>query len=116
MIKGIGIDLIEICRFSEVSEDFLVQIFTTQEMEATKKKPLLTSITFCLKEAILKALGRGLYFGFFWHNIGIIENRISISGPLKKYLPGRNKIHTSTGNSKEYACAISVIEEKQEVF
>ncbi len=116
MIKGIGIDLSEIRRFSEVSEDFLIQVFTTQEIEATKQKPLLTSIAFCLKESILKALRKGLYFGFFWHNIGIIENRIIISGSLKKDLPGRYKIHTSTGNSKEYACAISVIEEKQEVF
>jgi len=117
MIKGIGIDLIETSRFSKASEDFLEQIFNIQEIKSVKNNSLLLSIKFALKESILKALGKGLYFGFFWHNIQLKNDKINISGPLRQNLPERRSIHTGTGNSKKYACAIAIIEHniKQEV-
>ncbi|MGB9720075.1 MAG: holo-ACP synthase [bacterium] len=116
MIKGIGIDLIEISRFSKVSDDFLKQVFNSQEIENTRNNPLLSSIKFCLKESVLKALGKGLYFGFLWHKIKLENDEVNISESLRQRLSEKNIIHTCAGNSKKYACAIAIIEDKQEVF
>lgn len=111
MIKGIGIDLVEISRFSEISDDFLEQVFNTQEISTIKSSPIITGIKFSLKEAILKALGKGLYFGFSWHNIVLKDGKATISGMLRQNLSEQYFIHTSTGNSKDYACAIAIIED-----
>ncbi|MGQ9534107.1 MAG: 4'-phosphopantetheinyl transferase superfamily protein [bacterium] len=111
MIKGIGIDLVEIRRFSEISDNFLKQVFNTQEISATKHNPIISSIKFSLKEAILKALGKGLHFGFFWHNIVLKDDKTTIFGVLRQNLSEPYSIHTSTSNSKNYACAIAIIED-----
>ncbi|MEO0184271.1 MAG: 4'-phosphopantetheinyl transferase superfamily protein [candidate division WOR-3 bacterium] len=116
MIKGIGIDLTEISRFSNLSEDFLKQVFNNQEIKTIRNNPLLSSINFCLKESILKAFGKGLYFGFFWHRIKLGNNRINVSKSLRQGLSNRYVIHACADNSKKYACAITIIEDKQEVF
>ncbi len=111
MIKGIGIDLTEISRFSNLSEDFLKQVFNTQEIKIVKNNPLLSSIKFCLKESVLKALGKGLYFGFFWHKIRLGNSGINVSKSLRQGLSNEYIIHACADNSKKYACAITIIED-----
>lgn len=111
MIKGIGIDLVELSRFSDISDNFLKQVFNNQEISAIKHSPIISSIKFSLKEAILKALGKGLHFGFFWHNILLKDDKTTISGVLRQNLSERYFIHTATGISKNYTCAIAVIED-----
>jgi len=117
MIKGIGIDLIEITRFSKVPEDFFNQVFTSGELKIIKKNHLFAGLKFSIKEAILKAFGIGLYYGFFFKNIELKDdNKLSLNGPFKNNLSQSKKnIHIGTGNSKRYACAIAIIEDKQEV-
>lgn len=111
MIKGIGIDLVELSRFSNISDDFLAQVFNTEEIEFIKKSPLISGIKFALKEAILKALGKGLYFGSFWHNIMLKNNKTPVTGVLRDNLSDHDLIHTTTAHSKQYACAIAIIED-----
>lgn len=111
MIKGIGIDLVELSRFSNISDDFLAQVFNTEEIQSIKKNPLNSGIKFSLKEAILKALGKGLYFGSFWHNINLKNNKTTVTGVLKDNLSDRNPIHTATAHSEQCACAIAIIED-----
>ncbi len=115
MIRGIGIDLIEKSRFSEVSEEFLGQIFNPCEIESVKKNSLYAALKFVLKEAILKAIGIGLYFGFFWKEINIINNNVGIKEGIRKYIPDKSYICTGTGSSKKYACAIAIINDNEEV-
>lgn len=117
MIKGIGIDLIEITRFSKVSEDFFNQVFTTGELKKIKKNHFLAGLKFSIKEAILKAFGIGLYYGFFFKNIELKDDdKVSVTEPLKdKLSQSINHIYIGTGNSKKFACAIAIIEDKQEV-
>lgn len=117
MIKGIGIDLIEFTRFSKVSEDFFNQIFTSSEMESIQKNTTFAGLKFSVKEAILKALGIGLYFGFFFKNIELKNNgEVCVNEPLPKiFSDDKRYIHIGAGNSKRYACGIAIIEEKQEV-
>ncbi len=111
MIKGIGIDLVELSRFSKISEDFLTQVFNTEEIESIKNSPLSSGIKFALKESILKALGKGLYFGSFWHNIILKNNKATVKGVLRDNLSDRDHIHTANCHSKQYACAIAIIED-----
>lgn len=111
MIKGIGIDLVEISRFSNISDDFLTQVFHTREIQPIKQNPLISSVKFALKEAILKATGKGLYFGSFWHNIILKNKRATVTGVLKDNLSDQYSIHYATVLSKNYACAIAIIED-----
>ncbi len=109
MITGIGIDLIEISRFSNASNDFLRQIFSQHEIRSAKNKTVLLSLKFALKESILKALRFGMYYGFFWRHIQLrTNNKIVISGALKHNQLEKSFIHTSKGCSKKYACALAI--------
>lgn len=79
MIKGIGIDIIEVARIKKAAEKnnrFLQRIFTENEIEYFKENNLqAVSIAgnFAAKEAIVKALGTGLR-GFSWTEIEIQRN------------------------------------------
>ncbi len=116
MIKGIGIDLIEISRFSKVSKDFLKQIFLPQEITSSKNNISRLSQRFVLKEAILKALRKGMHYGFFWHYLRLTTNNIIISGPLRQNQSEKLSIHAGTGNTRKYACAVAVIGHKEQLI
>jgi len=67
---GIGVDLVDVVRFTELLErrDGLAdRLFTEQEREDASEAPERLAARFCAKEATLKALGVGL--GHAWHDI-----------------------------------------------
>ncbi|KAF0134188.1 MAG: holo-acyl-carrier protein synthase [Candidatus Saganbacteria bacterium] len=117
MIKGIGIDIIEISRIKDSVEkfgnSFLGKIFTDNEIKycATStnsyKYPELAA-RFAAKEAYSKAIGTGLP-GIKFKEIEISNNsqgkpHIAVSGKIQE------NIHISISHSIDFAAAFVVIE------
>ena len=117
MIKGLGIDIIEIDRIKAAhkkhGDKFLNKIFTEREIKyCTNHKafkfPELAA-RFAAKEAYSKAIGTGLA-GIKFKEIEILNNKngkphIAVSGKIMK------NIHVSLTHSLNYAAASVVIEE-----
>ena len=61
MVKGLGIDIVENCRFSKFDEKFLKKIFTQREMDLcpNMNKSEYFASRFAAKEAFSKAIGTG---------------------------------------------------------
>jgi holo-[acyl-carrier-protein] synthase len=119
MIKGVGVDLVEIKKFQDENDldGFLNQILTRKELDGMKKnscKYLIGSRIFALKEAIMKALGCGLNPGSNWHDIEMTGGPIlSLSGYLG-HLANKSsisKIHFSHSCSKRFSVAVVILED-----
>jgi holo-[acyl-carrier-protein] synthase len=119
MIKGIGIDLIEIRRFEKQrnKEKFLQQFLTRHEILQGRKKRRsdgFYAAIFSLKEGLFKALGCGLSYGSYWQDCEFDQDlRIAA---LRGFLRNRgrrrsvSRIHAGYTVSKRYAVGIVVIE------
>lgn len=62
MIRGVGIDVVEVSRFEDRPEAFLAKLFTPEELEIWHKRGNVTEYLasrFAAKEAFVKALGEG---------------------------------------------------------
>jgi holo-[acyl-carrier protein] synthase len=103
MIKGIGVDTIELCRigriFEEYGERFLNRIYAETErayaLRYADPVPRLAA-RFAAKEACMKALGTGWNHGVRWRDI------VVVNGPTGK--PGI-ELH---GRAREFADRLSV--------
>jgi holo-[acyl-carrier protein] synthase len=64
MLLRTGIDLIEVSRLENLSEQirprFLRRVFTDQELQETESSPTSLAGRFAAKEAVAKALGTGI--------------------------------------------------------
>jgi len=117
--KGIGVDLVETVRFKKVKDkkEFLQQLFTDNEILAAKdkiKKDYHWATIFAIKEAILKALGIGLHYGSYWHNIEITkEFKVHLTGFIKRLVgkKGVSKIYLSHSCTGQHAISFVFIEE-----
>lgn len=116
MIKGIGIDIIEISRIRQLADSqpkFIKRILTEREMirfeelgEGRKMEYLAGR--FAAKEAFSKAFGTGIGEAISFDSIEIVNDvngKPYISKPFKK------GVHLSISHCKEYAAAQVVIEE-----
>lgn len=117
MVVGMGIDLVEIERFRKLKnkEEFLNQFLTEKEITNTPKvnKDFFYAKTFAIKEAVLKALGCGLEYGSYWHNIEINkDSEASLSGVLGKLAEEKSvtKINITGACSKKYAVGAVLLE------
>jgi len=125
MIKGIGIDIIEIERIRGVIEKhgdhFYERIFTPKEIaycKAKKKNALLHFAgRFAAKEAAVKALGTGFSGGIAWTDIEILNECsgrpvMTFSGKAAAAYAatGGTTTHVSISHSKGYAASQVVIE------
>jgi holo-[acyl-carrier protein] synthase len=121
MIKGIGIDLIEIDRIKEAmgNEHFLDRIFTLIEIEFFRTKnmrPETVAGSFAAKEAVAKALGSGIGEAG-WKDIVIRHDEngaptAMLEGGAKERfdkLDGE-RVLVSITHSQTAACAVAVIE------
>jgi holo-[acyl-carrier protein] synthase len=123
MIRGTGIDIIEISRIkSSIERDnkFINKIFTLNEIkycESKTKKAQHYAARFASKEAFFKALGTGWRNGMSWTDIDINNDslgkpEIKLSGETLLFF---NKlklksISLSISHSKEYAVGFVIIE------
>lgn len=123
MIKGIGIDLIEVERIQNAilkyGERFLNRVYTETEVQYCESfndtKFVHYAARFAVKEAFSKAIGTGLSSGFRLNCIGIKnENnglpKVELFGYLKDKYSSCNII-VSLSHIKNFAVAVVLLEE-----
>ncbi len=126
MITGTGIDMIETERVGEriaKENGFKELVFSASEIEFCESKAYSAehyAARFAGKEALLKALGAGLFTGYNLNEIEIISNEsgkpeINFNGntALKMRELGTLTIHVSMSHLKTVACAMVVIEKME---
>ncbi len=121
MIKGIGADIIEIARIRKTLDTFgngfLRKVFTQEEIDyctAAEDPAARCAGRFAAKEAVLKALGRGLR-GMKWKDIEVTRNPdgkpiVVLHHRAKEFakLSGVTEIHLTISHCREYAVAYAI--------
>ena len=130
MIIGIGHDLCNIDRISELFEKFgsrfVNRICTQQEsaeLEDRQEKSAYLAKRFAAKEAVFKALHKGDQKKMFWHDAEILSSLHPLGAPqlvlhggcqeaVKVLLPEGHQLayHISLSDDKPFASAFVVIE------
>ncbi|MBM7663138.1 holo-[acyl-carrier protein] synthase [Bacillus mesophilus] len=114
MIKGIGVDIIELNRIEELASNkkFIHRILTHAEIETflpltNRRKIEYLAGRFAAKEAFSKAMGTGI-----GKNLQFIDIEVSQDSFGKPYIskPFATGVHLSISHSKEYAVAQVIIE------
>ena len=123
MIKGIGIDIIEIERVKaavvKYGQRFLQRVFTENELRYCRRRKALRfpelAVRFAAKEAYSKAIGTGMVGfarsndGIMWKDIEVVNDKrgkplIAFKGKLLK------KTQLSLSHSRDYAVASVYVE------
>lgn len=118
MIKGIGMDLVEISRIEKAceKEHFLNRMFTAEEVIRFRKFPVKLAGNFAVKEAVVKIFGTG--FGKISPaDIEVLRDErgkpyVVLYGAAKKMQEnmGISSIFITITNEANYACAAAVAE------
>ncbi len=117
MVKGIGIDIIEVERVKKIAEKnlkFLERIFTSREVSYCLKKRNKyqhLAARFAAKEAFFKAIGRRIN----WKDVELFNLP---SGKPQLKIRSKEKFsfveaYVSISHLKEYAVAMVILEEKK---
>jgi holo-[acyl-carrier protein] synthase len=121
MVKGIGVDIIEISRVKddiEASGDrFIEKIFTPREIAYCASKfdrHQHFAARFAAKEAVSKALSTGWAGEFRWKDVEIVNDasgqpHVILSGKLREILPA-SAILVSISHSKTHVVAVALIQ------
>lgn len=118
MIKGIGMDMVEISRIEKAceKEHFLNRIFTAEEVIRFQKFPARLAGNFAVKEAVAKVFGTG-FRGFHPSDVEVLRDElgkpyVNLYGPARELQEklGITSIYVTITNEKEYACAMAVAE------
>jgi holo-[acyl-carrier protein] synthase len=124
MIKGLGIDTIEIDRIARVyaryNERFLNRIFAPEEQAyALRYKDPVPRLAarFAAKEACMKALGTGWNFGVRWRDIVVVNEKggkptMRLDGKVRAFFEklGGERVHLSITHSRTHATAVVIFE------
>ncbi len=123
MVKGIGIDIIEIGRIRKsvetLGETFIDKIFTEREIAycaAKMNRYQHLAARFAAKEAVSKALSTGWAGEFRWKDVEVMNDpsgqpRITLYGKLSEHL-ATSTLFVSLSHSETHVVAVVVIEEK----
>ncbi len=120
MIKGIGIDIIEVTRIKNLiekyGERFYSRILTENEINYCKKFPnpeVHFAGRFASKEAYSKSIGTGISKEFKWKDIEVLNDERG--KPYINHLVQNEyshfKFQISISHTKDYGCAVVVCEE-----
>lgn len=124
MIKGMGIDTIELDRiarvFNEYGDRFLDRVYSPEEKAYALKYadpvPRLAA-RFAAKEACMKALGTGWNLGVRFKDIAVVNNSIgkpelTLRGEAGEFLKKLSAgcVHLSLTHSKTHATAVVIFE------
>ena len=124
MIKGIGIDLVEVERFRRGHREgdigFTEEVFTPAEIRYCRSQARSWehyAARFAAKEAAFKALGAGLDRGLAWKMIEVVRDS---SGAVSLVFSGRatelariegvTRIHLTLTHTEHTAAAVVVLE------
>lgn len=123
MVKGTGVDIIDIPRIKKIVESdtgFIKKVFSITEIEYCEskyRKEIHFAARFAAKEAFFKALGTGWRDGMKWTDISVVNDElgkpeIQLEGKtLEKFKKNDfNGAHLSLSHTKEYAVAFVVID------
>ncbi len=120
MIKGIGIDIIEVERIKKTldkkSKKFLYKVFTELEIITCRKKrkpEIFLAGRFAAKEAVIKALGSVLKQKPAWKEIEIVTGfkglpKVKLSGQLNQKLK-KSTILISISHTDNLAIALAIL-------
>ncbi|MED1205463.1 holo-ACP synthase [Heyndrickxia acidicola] len=116
MIKGIGIDIIEISRIEEMIKKqgkFPERILTSNELDlfqtfSGKRQAEFLAGRYAAKEAFSKAYGTGIGSALSFQDMEIMADKL---GKPFFSSPDMRGIHLSITHSREYAAAQVIIEE-----
>ncbi len=124
MIKGIGIDSIELERigriYEEYGERFLRRIYAPDEQSYALKYrdpvPRLAA-RFAAKEACMKALGTGWSHGIRWRDIVVVNDgrgkpEMRLFGRARERLESisATAVHVTITHSRDHATAVVIFE------
>jgi holo-[acyl-carrier protein] synthase len=121
MIRGIGVDIIEIERIRESiqsqGEQFLGKVFTAQEIaycSAKHNSAQHYAARFAAKEAVSKALSTGWAGEFRWKDVELTNDpsgqpHIVLHGPLREGLMG-SSVFVSMSHSHSHVVAMVIID------
>lgn len=122
MIIGIGTDIIEIERIKKACDKdaFLSYSFTEKEAELFKGKAISLAGNWCVKEAVVKALGTG-FRGCKAREIEVLRDEkgrpfVNLYGGAKEIAErlGIAYFHVSISNLKQMAVAFVVAEGRED--
>lgn len=120
MVKGVGIDIIEVKRIRDLMEKygerFFTRILTDKEIAYCKsfsKPELHFAGRFASKEAYSKAIGTGVGKSFSWKDIEILNNERGkpYINHLKENEFSKLKFEISISHTEDYGCAVVVAHE-----
>ncbi len=123
MIKGIGVDIIDVARIKKIiagNARFVEKIYSPDEIRYCRtkyRKEVHYAARFAAKEAFFKALGTGWRYGMKWQDISVENDElgkpeIKLTGKTLENFKKKQctHIHLSISHTREYAAAVVVIE------
>lgn len=123
MVRGIGVDIIEITRIAESIETagdrFLEKVFTAGEIAYCAGKAHRNqhyAARFAAKEAVSKALHTGWTGAFRWKDVEVVNDTVGrpeivLHGTLRTLLTSAI-IHISISHADSHVVAMAVIEDR----
>jgi holo-[acyl-carrier protein] synthase len=125
VILGIGIDLVDVARFSRIAArhapGFLESLFPAAEIAwcaARRRRDEHLSARFAAREAVLKALGTGLVGLMSWKNIEVVPGEAPGTASMvlrgavgaEAERQGIRRIHLALTTTRAFAAAAVVLE------
>lgn len=125
MIIGIGVDIVEIKRFSGAMErsreKFILRLFTPDEQQYCNRHrdPIPHfAARFAVKEAVFKALGTGWAKGVTWLDVEVRKEqqeapRIFLHGEAERLctIKGIRNVHLSLSHTDHWVVAMVILEQ-----